>query len=96
MSFFKKLLDWGFFGNTWCWFHQLGGAVGARVGLVFFSPLEVLVGMFVLVMAWETIEVIYEGIDGLIKIYGSLERWFYDSLGDVLGAMIMVILITGV
>jgi hypothetical protein len=94
MSILDKIWEWSIMGNSWLWFHMGGGAVGARIGMCFFDSNEVAIVMFLLIILWEIIEVFYEGIDGLIKIYGSLERWFYDSLGDVLGAMIMVLLIT--
>jgi len=100
MSFYKWLMDtkffqWGFNQNWAVWFHQLGGAVGARIGIEFWTDLQVIIGMLLITLGWELIEFIVGGWEeGMINIYGSLERWFYDSLGDVVGAMVMVLLVT--
>jgi hypothetical protein len=90
MTFFKRLLEWGFKGNTWVWFHILAGAVGAKVANVWlngwWAVLIVLLGAIV----WE----IYEyNICDIEKVYGSRIRWFYDSLGDVLGAVVAALIV---
>jgi hypothetical protein len=47
----------------------------------------VLLVIFLITIAWEVFEFVIDGGEqGMINIYGSLERWFYDSLGDVVGA----------
>ena len=94
MSFFKKLFKWGFLGNVWISVHMGGGAIGARIGIEFWTDLQVLIGMFVITILWEVYEFIkHGGKAGMIKIYGSLIRWFYDSLGDVVGANLMALVV---
>ena len=89
-QFLKKLLDWGFMRNTWAWFHIMAGCIGAKLALIFFQRWESLFIIFLLAVAWELIEFIYEGgEEGVIDIYGSLDRWWFDSLGDVVGATLM-------
>ncbi|MBT4147481.1 MAG: hypothetical protein HOE45_11525 [Gammaproteobacteria bacterium] len=89
-----KFFKWGLFGNTWAWFHIAGGAVGAKIAQCFLDEANTLLVMFGLVILWEVFEFILDGgIEGMKKIYGSLERWFYDSLGDVVGAMLMAIVV---
>ncbi len=94
MNFLKHFLDWGLNGNVWIWFHMLGGAVGARIGIEFFSATRVLIAILILTLLWEVFEFIFDGgFEGMIKIYGSLERWKYDSIGDIIGAMVMAMLV---
>jgi hypothetical protein len=90
MTFFKRLLEWGFKGNTWVWFHILAGAVGAKVLNVWLSDAAVVYGILVSAIAWEVFEF---KSDNISKIYGSTERWFYDSLGDVLGAVVAALIV---
>jgi hypothetical protein len=83
----RKLIDWGFMHNTWAWFHILGGGVGAKIALIWLDASMALLVIFLITIAWEVFEFIVDGGEqGMIDIYGSLERWFYDSLGDVVGA----------
>ena len=84
--FFK----WGFFGNYWIWFHMLGGALlGFTLRRYMNQKIAVLVTIAVTVL-WE----IYEFIDGdILEIYGSWERWSLDSLGDIVGALAVAILV---
>jgi hypothetical protein len=90
MDFLQHLLDWGLNGNVWIWFHMLGGAAYAKVALLRLSALYTMLSLFAITILWEVIEFIGGGgIEGMVLIYGSIERWAYDSLGDVLGAMVM-------
>ena len=74
-------------GNVWAWFHILGGAVGAKIFLLYLDKWNALLLVFAITILWEVFEFIKDGGKaGMIRIYGSLERWFYDSLGDVIGA----------
>ncbi|MBT6045325.1 MAG: hypothetical protein HOG49_00770 [Candidatus Scalindua sp.] len=94
MSFLSKFLDWGLNGNVWIWFHMLFGGIGARIGVEFFSKIETFFIILFLALIWEVVEFIWDGgKEGMIKIYGSLEHWFYDSLGDVVGAMWIALLV---
>jgi len=93
MDFLYKLLKWGFNGNVWIWFHMLFGGIGARIGIEFLSVTYTLLVVLTLALIWEVIEFIVDGgTEGMIKIYGSVERWEYDSLGDVLGTMAIAVL----
>ena len=99
MSFYKwfnntKFIKWGFNQNWAIWFHMLGGGVGAWIGKHFFSDWVTLSIIIFLAVVWEGIEFIADGgIEGMIKIYGTLEKWEYDSLGDVVGALIIASLV---
>mgnify|MGYP006433799215 CR=1 FL=1 len=95
MSFLSKFLDWGLNGNVWIWFHMLFGGIGARIGeYIGLENIYTIITIFLLAIIWEVIEFIWDGgKEGMIKIYGSLEHWFYDSLGDVVGAMWIALLV---
>ena len=78
-------------GNVWAWFHILAAGTGAKIFLQYNDDKwQVLLAVFLITIGWEIYEFITDGgVAGMIKIYGSLERWFYDSLGDVVGANFM-------
>ena len=90
----KKLLNWGFKYNVWAWFHIMAGAVGAKLALLFFDRWESLIVVSVCAVGWEFVEFVIDGgVDGMIRIYGSLERWIYDCLGDIIGAILMALVV---
>lgn len=89
-----KFFKWGVFGNTYLWFHIIAGAVGAKIALIYFDRWESLLAVFIMAFSWEIVEFIIDGgVAGMIKIYGSLERWAYDCLGDIIGAMIVAFVV---
>ena len=85
-----KFFKWGFNENWAIWFHMGAGAVGAKIAQYALAEGNALLSIFVLAVLWEVVEFIIDGGEaGMVKIYGSLDRWFFDSLGDVAGAMAM-------
>ena len=79
----KKLLYWGFNGNSWAWFHILAGGLLAK----FFGFWVVVI----LAFGWELVEFFLESggsLDKCKKTYGSVERWVYDCVGDIIGAIV--------
>jgi len=76
---------WAFNQNTWLWFHILAGAVGGKIGLKLgLSNLTIMGIIFGLAIGWEVIEYL---IENQIGVYRSLERWAWDSFGDIFGAL---------
>jgi len=89
-----KLIKWGLNGNTWVWFHILGGGILARVLMIWFSDIQTLLIVSAVALLWEVFEFFLDGgIEGMIHIYGSFDRWFWDSVGDVLGTIFCAFLI---
>ena len=89
-----EFFAWGFFGNTWAWFHMAGGGVGAFACKRYLKNKTSVIVLFTITMIWELAEVIVDGgKSGMIEIYGSMGRWFYDSLGDIVGAMFIALLV---
>jgi hypothetical protein len=90
----EKLFMWGFMQNAWAWFHILFGGLGARLFSYFMDDTNALLLLFAVAVLWEVIEFLAGGgKQGMIDVYGTLERWFYDSLGDVIGAVLMAIIV---
>ena len=90
----RKLWDWGFIGNVWAWFHIMAGGFFAKIALIWFDKTETMVIILVSAILWEVIEYYWDGkAEGMVDIYGSIERWLYDAAGDILGAMLMCTII---
>ena len=65
--FLLNLLNWGFFGNRWAWFHIMGGAVCAKIALVPFDKWNALLITILLAILWELFEFVYDGgVDGIL------------------------------
>jgi len=96
MKWYEKLLRWGFCQNYWGWFHGLAGGILAKVGLLVCTSLRSLLYVALMALAWEVVEFFVEckgRWNIIIDIYGSKERWFYDSLGDVLIAIAFALVV---
>ena len=94
MNFLHKFLEYGLNGNVWIWFHIMAGGFFAKIALIWFDKTETMVIILVSAILWEVIEYYWDGkAEGMVDIYGSIERWFYDSLGDVIGAVLMAIIV---
>ena len=76
-------------GNVWLWFHILGAGVLAKIGIIFFPALITVLIIFAIAIIWEIIELYVQGTG----IYGNTKIWLADSLGDVLGAVLMAIIV---
>lgn len=71
-----------------------GGGVGAFACKRYLKNKTSVIVLFTITMIWELAEVIVDGgKSGMIEIYGSMGRWFYDSLGDIVGAMFIALLV---
>ena len=89
-----KLIKWGLNGNTWVWFHILGGGVLARFLMLFgWSDVKIMVTVTVVALLWEVFEYFIETKGDPAQVYGSVDRWFWDSVGDVLGTIFCAFLI---
>jgi len=89
---FKKLIEYGFCKNYWVWFHILAGGILARIFQLFVQN-DWTVFFFVAIVAivWEGYEFAIEykrSLKKVVEIYGSKEKYLYDCIGDVLGALI--------
>ena len=90
----SKFVKLALCGNVWIWFHILAAALGTRLFLIKFSQKTTLLIVSAIVMGWEVFEVVVGG--DLAQTYGSLERYFYDTAGDIIGAMVVSVIIISV
>ena len=96
MPWYKKLLHWGFCGNYWGWFHLLAGGSIAKFANIWISGLISILIVLVVALIWECVEFFIEckgSFEIVKKIYGSVEKWIYDSIGDVILAVLCAILV---
>ena len=89
-----KLVRWGLNGNVWVWFHSWGGAILARVLMIWFTDVQTLLIVALVAVLWEVFEFFHDGgFEGMIHIYGSLDRWFWDSVGDFTGTVFCALIV---
>jgi len=88
------LIKYGFCLNQWVWFHILGGGVLARILLIWFGPWETAALITVGAVFWEVIEFFIETGGNPARVYGSIQRWAWDSLGDILGTVACALLVS--
>lgn len=87
----RKIFKDMIYNNKWLWFHVLGGGILSKILMVVFKEPQVAVTLVLITaVIWEIYEYIRSDVR---KIYGSKKRFFADSLGDILGAVIMAIII---
>ncbi len=91
-----KLIEYGFCMNHWGWFHCLAGGVLALLFGLFLSAVWTIIAVLICAVIWELIE-FFVGCKGdrerVKKTYGSIERYWYDSSGDIILAVACAILV---
>lgn len=94
MLIHSKFIQLALCGNVWIWFHILAAALGTRLFLLKFSQKVTMLIVSAIVLLWEVYEVVVGG--ELAQTYGSLERYFYDTAGDIIAAMVVSIIVVSV
>ena len=83
-----KTPEWFYFafnGNTWLWFHMLAGGIGAKVGqAIGFEDYFIMLVVLGAALLWEVMEKL---IGDKKPVYKTRKRWFFDTLGDIVGAV---------
>ena len=83
-----KVPEWFYFafnGNTWLWFHMVAGGISAKIAkAIGFEDYLTILGVLVAALLWEKIE---HFIENQLLVYKSTKRWFFDTLGDIVGAV---------
>ena len=92
----SKFINWSFCDNKWIWFHIFAGSLLFNI-LIVCNVIWWLAGIIIVIIAiiWEFIEFYVESNgkwENVIKTYGSVEKWVYDTLGDVLGVVIIILI----
>jgi len=80
-----------FLCNQWLWFHILISALLTKILLYSeTSKIGIFLLIFSMAILWEFIEYFTTDIE---KVYGSKIRFLYNSIGDIIGALIISSLI---
>lgn len=80
----EKLWLWGILGgNVYGGFHAVAGPLlyVALRRIPWFRPGRALLAMGILTVGWEVRELF---VQNLLVEYGSIERWAYDTAGDLI------------
>jgi len=90
-----KFIKTAFCSNYWIWFHILAGGLIAKLLFVFttFTKVDIIVVVLGMALIWESIEYFIELNTNVEKVYGSKEHWIYDTIGDVLGALMCTLIV---
>jgi len=92
----NKLLNWGFNGNTWGWFHCLAGGALAKIFVCRGeTPYKAVIAVALIAVLWEVIEYFAETGAKPADVYGSAERFYYDAAGDIILAVACAMLVVG-
>ena len=87
----NPLFEYMIYKNKWLWFHIMAGGFLAKILFLIFKNGQLAVDIVIaLAILWELLEYLKNDI---IKIYGNKKRFFLDSLGDIVGAVIMAIIV---
>ena len=89
----SKFYQWGIYENRWLWFHLYAGCFGYWLaGEIGMSLGQSVISIASLALSWEIIEYFLEcggNPERLIEIYGSIERWGYDTAGDIIVPLVL-------
>jgi len=96
MKWYEKLLYWGFCGNYWGWFHAIAGGSIAKFANIWLTGWLSVYVVFVVALIWERIEFKIEckgDLEIVKKIYGTIEKYCYDTFGDIILAILFAIVV---
>lgn len=87
----KEFFRHGVLTNVWLWFHMLFGGFFAyfckKTGV---DCIIGLVALFLIAVLWEVYEYMSDDVE---DIYGEVKYFIYDSICDIVGALLVAILI---
>lgn len=92
MTHIINFLKYNYRHNWALWFHMFCGMVGAKVFLyIGCTTKETIAGVLCIALVWEAIEWSVENKSNpeiMLKNYGSLSNYVYDTIGDYIGAVV--------
>lgn len=103
----SQIIKLGFCENKWVWFHMLAGlffynlfiALDVLTIFFFFPVVNVflasIVNTFIIAILWEFVEFFIENNGewkNVEKNYGSIEKWKYDTAGDIFGVVLIILI----
>jgi len=97
MKWYNKLWRWGLMGgNYYGTFHAFSGSAIAKLSNILVSAIWSVVIVLIAAIIWEFIEFYIEckGDWKIVeKTYGTVEKWWYDTVGDILLAVIFAAIV---
>ena len=97
MQHLVSFLKYNYRNNWGLWFHMFIGMIWAKTGIFLeFSNPEIMAITIWSTLAWEAIEWVYEdhaNKKNVIANYGSLSNYWYDTIADILGAIICAVIV---
>jgi len=82
---------WAFIENSWLHFHMFAGGVAALICKYFdVGNITSTIIVAVAAIGWEVIEFY---IEDQRLVYGTMNRWAWDTFGDIVGAELISVLV---
>jgi hypothetical protein len=93
LQFFKDFIKYAFLKNTYLWFHILVAPLVFLFWVKIFGYVNIAFLFSMLTaIGYEVYEFISKGKLQIIKTYGSMYRFVLDSMGDVIGALVSIVI----
>lgn len=93
----SEFIQHAFCLNRYVWFHMIAGGLIAKIeplyGMTFIEGVSLVA---LLAIFWEVLEFIFESkfsLENAAKTYGSVKYYAYDTIGDILGAVIIAMIV---
>ncbi len=88
-------VEQGLMKNEGLWMHLLGGGLLAKLFIQALSSVETTFIILILAIVWEIFEAYLEtpNEQAMINVYGSVRRYWYDTVGDIIGTVAIAALV---
>jgi hypothetical protein len=88
-------IHYGFALNEGIWIHLIGSAILAKIIRIKFSYWITVIFVVLIAIAWEALEIYIETptMESVLAIYGTFDRYLYDTAGDIVGALVMALIV---
>jgi len=90
-----KLIKYGFCQNYWVWAHIfLALILGKLLTALALGLIIKFIITFIVAILWEVFEYyIIHGKENIIKIYKTREKWKWDTVGDIVAALLAILFV---
>ncbi len=91
----SKFIRYGFLMNEGIWAHMIGAGIIANIIQRYISASITVLIVFCIAVLWECIEAYLETPNKteILHVYKSKEQYIYDSIADIIGAVIIAVLV---
>ena len=87
-------INYGFGHNEGIWMHIIGAAILAKIIRIKFSYIATIFIVLLIAIVWEAVEIYIEtpNLAAILSIYGTMARYMYDTVGDIVGAVLITVI----